>query len=122
MRLLADVNVAVATIQTLRDCGFDVLALTEIGLHRLQDPDILTRAAREGRSVVTFDRRFTTSLALFGMARPSVVILSIRDQTPAFATPRLLSALHQHREELIEGAIVIVDDDRTRVRRLPLTL
>ena len=121
MRLLGDVNIAAATIQALRARGFDVLALTEVGLHRLQDVDILAQAAREGRSVVTFDRRFTTSLALFRMELPSVIVLSIRDQTPASATPKLLSALEQHREVLDEGAIVIVDDDRTRVRRLPLT-
>jgi len=121
VKLLADVNIAAATIRALRDRGFDVLALTEVGLHRLQDPDILARAADEGRAVVTFDRRFTTSLALFRMALPSVVILSVRDQTPTSATPRLLNALDQHREEIAEGAIVIVDEDRTRVRRLPLT-
>ena len=121
MKLLADVNLAAATIRALRDHGFDVLALTEVGLHRLQDAEILAHAAREERSVVTFDRRFTASLALFRMALPSVVILSVRNQTPAFVTPRLLSALDQHKEQLTEGAIVIVADDRTRVRRLPLT-
>lgn len=121
MKLLADVNIAAATIRALRDRGFEVLALTEVGLHRLPDPDILARAADEERAVVTFDRRFTTSLALFRMALPSVVILSVRDQTPASATPRLLNALAQHRQEIAEGAIVIVDEDRTRVRRLPLT-
>lgn len=121
MKLLPDVNIAAATIQALRKRDLDVLALTEAGLHRLQDPDILALAEREGRSVVTFDRRFTTSLALFRMALPSVVIVSVRDQTPASVTPRLLSALDQHRSKIAEGAIVIVDDDRTRVRKPPLT-
>ena len=44
----------------------------------------------------------------------------MRNQTPAAATPKLFRVLDACRVELERGATIIVEDDRYRIRRLPI--
>jgi predicted nuclease of predicted toxin-antitoxin system len=57
MRFLADMGVAQSTTQRLREAGHDVTHLTELGMARLTDCEILELAGREERIVLTFDLR-----------------------------------------------------------------
>lgn len=120
MKLLIDVGVAASTVQALRDRGHEVFALTEEGLHRLKDPEILSRAIGERRVIIAFDLDFGSLLALGARSFPSVVTLRFRDQTPASVTRPLLDALDLYREELAAGAVLVVEEGRCRLRRLPI--
>jgi hypothetical protein len=51
---------------------------------------------------------------------PTVIIFRLRNQTPAAVTPRLFRVIAECAEELVSGAIIIVEDDGYRVRRLPI--
>ena len=58
MRSLADMGVAGRVVGWLRREGHDAVHLRDQGLHRLPDPEIFLKAAREERIVLTFDLDF----------------------------------------------------------------
>jgi len=82
--------------------------------------EIATKAVGERRIVLTFDLDLGDILATDGSEGPSVIIFRLRDQTPAAVNPRLFRVIAECAEELASGAIVIVGDERFRVRRLPI--
>lgn len=120
MKFLADMGISMTTAQALRKQGEDLVHLREEGLIRLSDEGILEKALKEERIVLTFDLDFGDLLAAGGYSLPSVIIFRLHDQTPSSVTPRLLEVLTECREELASGAIVIVEDARYRLRRLPI--
>jgi predicted nuclease of predicted toxin-antitoxin system len=120
MRFLADMGVSRALAAELRHREHDVLHLSEEGLHRLPDDEILRFAQRERRVILTFDLDFGDLLAAGAFSLPSVVIFRLLDQTPTSVTPKLLHLLSERMQEIEEGAIVIVEDRRYRLRRLPI--
>jgi predicted nuclease of predicted toxin-antitoxin system len=120
MRFLADVGVSVSTAEMLRQRGHEVLHLSEVSLHRLPDDEILVLARDESRVVLTLDLDFGDLLAAGAHRLPSVILFRLRDQTPRSVNPRLLALLSEREEDLVAGALVIVEDNRYRLRRLPI--
>ena len=120
MKLLADVGISMGTVRALRQQGHDIVHLREEGLQRLPDPEIMEKARDEERVVLTFDLDFADLLALGLSDSPSVVIFRLRDETPASVNPRLLEVLDERREELEKGALIVVEESRYRMRRLPI--
>ena len=120
MKFLADMGVAQSTAQALREAGHGVTHLSDLGLGRLSDQEILELATREDRVVLTFDLDFADLLAAGLQQRPSVVIFRLSTQTPTAVTSRLLTLVTERAPELTEGAIVIVEETRYRLRRLPI--
>ena len=85
-----------------------------------EDAEILRHGLEDGRVVITLDADFHTLLARPGATAPSVVRLRC-EGLRGEATARLLqTVLTQCAEELTPGAVVTVQQDRFRVRRLPL--
>jgi predicted nuclease of predicted toxin-antitoxin system len=120
MKFLADVGVSLNTVRALRELGHDAVHLREQELQRLPDPEILKKAAAEDRILLTFDLDFGDLLALGIKKSPSVVIFRLHDETPASVNPRLLEVLNDRRTDLERGALIVVEDNRYRMRRLPI--
>jgi len=120
MRFLANVGISRSTVQTLRDSGHDVLHLPEQGLQRLPDREILKRGIDKGRVILTFDLDFADLLALGVQKSPSVIIFRLRNETPMSVNPRLMEVLSERQAELESGALIMVEDSRYRMRRLPI--
>ena len=70
--------------------------------------------------ILTFDLDFGEILALSGNQIVSVVIFRLRNTTTPFVIQRLEVVLLDASTALAAGAIVIVEDFRIRIRRLPL--
>ncbi|MBI4714962.1 MAG: DUF5615 family PIN-like protein [Nitrospirae bacterium] len=120
MKFLADMGVSMSTVRSLREEGHEATHLREEHLERLPDELILEKAKREERVVLTFDLDFGDILASGVHTLPSVIIFRLHDQTPASVTPKLLEVLSSCSKDLAAGAIVIVEDTRYRLRRLPI--
>lgn len=114
-------QVSLKTVNSLRESGHDIVHLREQGLHRLPDAEILAKALREDRIVLTFDLDFGELLAAGGSTLPSAIIFRLRNQTAESVTPRLEQVVEEESAQLSAGAVVIVEESRYRVRRLPLT-
>ena len=113
-------GVSITTVQALRAAAHDAVHLREEGLIRLPDPDIVAKAAQEQRVVLTFDLDFGDILATAGSKGPSVIIFRLRNQTPAAVNPRLFRVIADCEQELVGGAIIIIEDEGFRLRRLPI--
>jgi predicted nuclease of predicted toxin-antitoxin system len=120
MKFLADMGISMTVVQALREQGYDAVHLREQGLQQLPDPEILTKAKREGRIILTFDLDFSDLLAISRADLPSTVIFRLQKTTPRFVADRLLAALTFYTEALSEGAILTIEDGRYRLRRLPI--
>jgi len=85
------------------------------------DPEVLARAVHGSRVLVSADTDFGTLLAASGSSVPSVVLLRISSGRRAEQLAGLLVAnLPPVAEELRAGAVVVITDERVRVRRLPI--
>ena len=113
-------GVSITTVQALRAATHDAVHLREEGLTRLPDPDIVAKAAQEQRVVLTFDLDFGDILAVARIEAPSVIIFRLRNQTPVGVNPRLFRVISDRERELASAAIIIVEDQGYRVRRLPI--
>ena len=120
MKFLADMGISQTVVKTLRDNGYDTLHLRDQGLQRLADPLIVEKAIQENRTILTFDLDFADLLAIGSLSLPSVIIFRLQRTKPAFVTARLLSVIEECGDALNKGAIVIIDESRYRLRRLPL--
>ncbi len=120
MKFLANMGISPVTVAFLRSLGYEAVHLHELGLDRLSDTDILTRASREGQILLTSDLGFGDLLAHSGAGLPSVIIFRLSDMRPASVNALLELALRQFGDELAVGAVLSVTDRRVRVRRLPI--
>jgi len=102
--------------------GHDAVHLRDVGLSRSPDPVILERAAAEHRVLVSADTDFGELLARSGRSTPSILLLRRQDQRSAIDLFDLISInLVTVQEDLDNGAIVVFDDTRIRIRNLPIT-
>lgn len=108
-------------LEPLRAAGHDVVHAREINLTSASDPIVLRAAVDTHRVLITLDTDFGTLLARSGARVPSVVLFR-GDVTrrPDGQAVLLLANLDQFEADLAEGAIVVIGDDRIRVRPLPI--
>jgi predicted nuclease of predicted toxin-antitoxin system len=120
MRFLADMGVSQQVVQWLRAGGHDAVHLRDEGLQRLPNGDIFQKAGREQRIVMTFDLDFGEILAASGGQIVSVILFRLRNTRADNVIRRLDDVLAQSSADLLQGAIVVVEDSRHRVRKLPI--
>ena len=120
LEILVDMNLSPDWVPLLEQAGFAARHWSRIGAPTATDESIMRWAAAHGYLVFTHDLDFGTVLALTHTSRPSVFQIRTIGITPARIGPLVVAALRQHEQELTAGAIVVVDEQRRRVRILPL--
>lgn len=89
-------------------------------MHRSTDAEVIERARQESRVVITFDLDFGDILALRVLDKPSVIIFRLADERADSVNQRLATVVAERLEELESGALILVEDTRYRVRKLPM--
>jgi predicted nuclease of predicted toxin-antitoxin system len=121
VRFLLDQNQSPLLAGLLRDAGHDAIHVRDIGLRHATDAEIMSRAKRERRVVLSVDTDFGELLASSGDHTPSVLLLRRHDRRRAHAVAELiLINLDTITDDLDTGAIVVFDQERVRIRRLPI--
>jgi predicted nuclease of predicted toxin-antitoxin system len=121
VRLLLDQNLSPLLAELLVADGHDAVHVRSLGMSTASDLTIMETASAEGRVVLSADHDFGELLARTNAASPSVLLLRRQDHRRANQVAELLMLnLPTVAEDLESGAIVVFDDDRIRVRRLPL--
>ena len=121
MRFLIDQNRSPRLASLLRARGHDAVHTLELGLERAEDDALLMLAAQEGRVIVSGDTDFGALLALLRRRSPSVILFRSRHALTAEDQAKIiLDHLDDLESDLESGAVVVVGDDRIRVRLLPL--
>lgn len=119
-RLLLDQGLAPSAAALLRRGGIDAVHVSEIGMERAQDDDILERARAEERVCVTLDHDFHAHLAIARHGHPSVMLLRVQGLDAKGQADLIQSVCTQCEAALNEGAAVSADSSSIRIRRLPL--
>ncbi|MEA5577099.1 DUF5615 family PIN-like protein [Anabaena sp. UHCC 0451] len=120
MKFLADMGISLRTVSWLRSGGYDVVHLREQGLQKLPDPEILIKACAEERIILTIDLDFAQLLAVSGDSLPSVILFRLGNENYHLINQCLTEILSQCQEDLEAGAIISVNNETFRVRRLPI--
>jgi predicted nuclease of predicted toxin-antitoxin system len=120
MRFLADMGVDIRVVRWLRENGHDAKHLRDEGLHRIPNGEIFVKAISEDRVIVTFDLDFGEIVALSQGEKASVILLRLHNTRTPHLIKRLATVLADATEALEQGAVVVVEESRHRIRYLPL--
>ena len=120
MKFLADMGIAQSTVRWLRELGYDAVHLREQGLKRLSDEKIVAKAKAEQRVILTCDLDFGALLAASKDPFPSVIIFRLENEKPDNINRRLGIVFGSTMAALEKGAIVLVEQNRHRIRLLPI--
>ena len=120
MKLVVDMNLSPSWVPVLQEAGHESLHWSAVGDFRAKDSEVMAWARQNGYVVFTHDLDFGALLAVTGAEGPSVIQIRTTDVTPEAQSKRLLAALEQFKEQLKNGALILIDESRARVRLLPL--
>ena len=104
----------------LTSSGHDWRHVADVGMARASDAVILAEAKARDECVVTHDLDYGALLAFSGDASPSVVIFRLRRADTDSLHRRLIDFWREIEESLSSGAIVVIEESATRIRRLPI--
>jgi predicted nuclease of predicted toxin-antitoxin system len=121
MKFLADMGVSRGVVDWLLSAGYDAVHLSDQRLHKLSDLLIFKKAADEERIVLTFDLDFGEILAMSAGRVISVILFRLNNTSTDFVIGRLRVVFSDASTivALKTGAIIVVEDGRYRLRRLP---
>lgn len=120
MRFLIDANLSPRLGEGLRARGMTAVHVAELGLMHASDRQIFAKAAAEKMTLITSDLDFGEILANSN-GEVSTIIFRIRGVDAAILLQRLDTVMTAAMQALQEGALVIVEPRRIRIRHLPLT-
>jgi len=120
IRLLIDMNLSPEWVAELARHGYDAVHWAAVGDPRAADVAIMAWARANDRAVFTHDLDFGTLLALTHADGPSVLQVRGQNILPQHMGPLVVAALRQYEAALISGALVVVEEKKSRVRVLPL--
>jgi predicted nuclease of predicted toxin-antitoxin system len=104
----------------LGSVGHEWRHVADIGMTRALDVDIVAEAKAHGECVVTHDLDDGQMVAFSGDTAPSVIIFRLRRNRTDRLFNRIASAWHEIVDGLENGAIVVIEEGATRIRRLPI--
>lgn len=113
-------NLSPAWVEALATDGWQAVHWSTVGASSASDREIMAWAKREGHIVLTHDLDFGAILAATNADAPSVVQLRIQDLAPSHSIRLVVKVLNAHGLELRQGALISIDEDKARVRILPL--
>lgn len=104
----------------LVEAGLDAVHVRPLGLAPAPDDVVFDRAAADNRVVVSADTDFGAILAARQSRWPSVVLFrGGTERRPTRQVILLLHNLEAIRGPLEEGALVVIEEGRIRIRLLP---
>ena len=119
MKILIDMNLPPTWTLTLSEAGWDTVHWSEVGPPNAPDETIMEWARDRVYVVFTHDLDFGALLAASKSPGPSVIQVKTQNVMPGHLAPVVIAALRQFEETLVQGALVTVDEEKSRARILP---
>jgi predicted nuclease of predicted toxin-antitoxin system len=120
MKILIDMNLSPAWVSVLEEAGYTASHWSTIGSLNAPDREVLLWAKANGYVMFTHDLDFGAILAVTEAEGPSVIQIRTQDISPEHAKHLLLNIPNKFAENLLQGALISVDEEKSRVRLLPL--
>lgn len=119
-RLLLDQGLPRSAVGLLRDVGWDVQHVADIGMSRALDSEVLEYARLEKRVCVTLDADFHALLAVNGAGSPSTVRVRIEGLNGRAVAALLQKVWLVIGDDLESGAMATVTERSVRIHHLPI--
>ncbi|MCI0695774.1 DUF5615 family PIN-like protein [candidate division KSB1 bacterium] len=117
MKFLADQNVRFRAVLALRKSGYDIIHTSEIGLATTEDEFVFNTALADGRTLIAFDEGIGDYQELpLPDHHPGVIRLKLHPQRWQWVSTRLAQFLQTTNEEELQDKLVILYNDRVRIR------
>ncbi|MDP1713616.1 MAG: DUF5615 family PIN-like protein [Anaerolineales bacterium] len=120
MNFLLNMNVHRDMTAPLEKRGHVCRHVSDIGMSRAKDVEIVAEAKRTDETIITHDLDYGHLLAFSGDSAPSVIILRLRDLRTYEIISRLDAVWSEIETPLMTGAIVSLSDKSLRIRNLPI--
>ena len=120
IKLVIDMNLSPDWGAVLHQAGHEAIHWSTVGSPTAKDREILAWAREREHVVFTHDLDFGAILAATDADSPSVLQVRTQDPTPEHCARIITATLARHADVLAKGALVSVDENRARVRILPL--
>ncbi len=120
MKILIDMNLSPDWTQVFANHKITAVHWSTVGNPRAEDTELMDWARANNHIIFTHDLDFGTMLALTGAESPSVIQVRTQDVTPAHLEAVVIEVLQSNKSLIEAGALIILDEGRSRVRILPL--
>ena len=120
MEYIADIHISPKTIKLLLDSGYKIRRVCDFLKCTASDSSILDLASKENKTIITQDLDFSAILAERSTNKPSIITLRLNNVKPLRIAKILQKVLPQIENELNKGCIAIIEEDRIRIRKLPI--
>jgi predicted nuclease of predicted toxin-antitoxin system len=120
MKILIDMNLSPEWVQEFKLHNIEAVHWSAVGKFDAPDSIIMDWAQKNEYLVFTHDLDFGTALALTKAEKPSVIQVRTQNVTILNLSKLLIPALISYSELLKKGAILVIDEDKQRIRILPL--
>ena len=113
-------NLSPEWVPYLHDRGFEAAHWSTIGADRAPDSEIMQWALDNDGGAFTHDLDFGILPAHSKDSRPSVIQVRMQDVSPGHLGALLVTPLRAHGQALESGALLTIDESKSRVRILPI--
>lgn len=120
MKVLIDMNLSPSWVDYFSSENIEAVHWSSIGNASAPDHELFDHARQLGYVIFTHDLDFGSLLALTQTHSPSVIQVRTQDVLSKALAGRVLAIIRQYETVLEQGALVVVDETRERVRILPL--
>ncbi|MBI5196521.1 MAG: DUF5615 family PIN-like protein [Nitrospirae bacterium] len=121
MKFLIDNALSPIIAKGLKNAGLEAVHVRDIGMQSSSDIVIFDYALQNDRIIVSADTDFGTLLALKQYSKPSVILFRCTDKRPSSQLSLLISNLPTIQDALSAGSVVVFEDNRIRIRALPIS-
>jgi len=120
VKVLIDMNLSPEWVQEFSQHNIEAKHWSEVGRFDAPDSALMDWARQNSYIIFTHDLDFGTTLALTKAESPSVIQVRTQNVTINHLSKMVLSALKAYTELLEKGALIVLDEDKKRIRILPL--
>jgi predicted nuclease of predicted toxin-antitoxin system len=121
MKILLDMNLSPEWAKVLTQGGWGTIHWSEVGNIRATDGEIMNWARANGYIIFTHDLDFGILLAVTHTQGPSVIQVRTQDVFVEVLGERMINILRQYEDILEKGALITVDEAKSRARILPFS-
>ena len=120
MKILIDMNLSPDWCQALSQFGIESIHWANVGEPTVPDKILMEWAKSNGYIVFTHDLDFGSILAATQANAPSVIQVRVQDTFPEMLIDTVMAVLKQFEPQLLAGALITIDKNKSRVRILPI--
>lgn len=120
IRILIDMNLSPQWVNAFIQNGIEAVHWSSLGKLNASDIEISEWARKNEYVIFTHDLDFGTMLALTQEQGPSIIQIRGQNILPETLAIMLIKVIIEYENELSKGALLVVDETRSRIRILPI--